>query len=339
MACPACGASNDDGARFCRRCGASLDADATTRIDPTSVTRVMSGRPADADTGEMAVVTAAPPESEVRTCPACEATNSGRRLICGRCGADLDTGAPTVREVPPVTDGPSPRPAAHRDGPSVRARTGAAIATAGLLIGAGIGAMVPLGLGPFAPDPEGPPSATFRTASYDTPVRISGEQVGASSVNDPTADRRFDPPLMLDGNLTTAWASSGDTRPGGVDERIVVEFPQPVWLTSITFGNGDQLTDRTFASKARVARVVVRFDAGQSITVDLRDEPDLQAVRLPDPILTTGLFLDIVEVHPGTSDPDVALSELAFQGHVADADDRRVAAARKPFPRVRRSES
>lgn len=333
MSCPECGADNDPEARFCRRCGTPL-------AEPVGRTRDDDDTDPDDDTTDPdAVATSAiltrPPQDPLRTCPNCGANNSPRRLLCGRCGADLESGHVVEARPRPATVTAAGADDDDRSS-SLLNRTAVAIVTAGLLIGAGLGAMVALGIGPFAED-DGPPPAGFDDSAYPGPPGSLDDltlSIGASSTHEPVGDATFGPQLMIDGDPATAWNSSGETRPGGVGEQVRIEFPEPVWLTRIVVDNGDGRDDARFLGNARVKRALVVLDAGVSFTILLADDPAPQAVSLDVPELTTGLRIEVLETYPGDTYEDLAISEIAFGGYLATEEDAAVAARRARFPRV-----
>lgn len=268
----------------------------------------------------------------LRSCPVCGAANSPRRMLCGRCGADLETGERTrARPREAFTAAaltPEPEPRRGR-GPVL------AIVTAGVLLGGGLGAMVALGVGPFGDEPDGPPPAVFDDGRYaGAPGDLDPPAIGASTTHEPVADRRFDAQLMLDGDLATAWNNAGQDTPMGIGEELRVEFDEPVWLTGIVIANGDQRDDDRYLGNARLQRVRVVLDAGVSFTVSFLDQQGLQAVELDVPELTTGLRIEVLETYPGDTYDDLAVAELGFRGYVADADDAALARRRAQFPRV-----
>lgn len=362
MTCSSCGAENDPGANFCRHCGEPLprrrtgaasdshetpseltlaptetpDAGATTargngpghRTETTDPTDPVRQEPTAHD-----VAPEAPADLPLRTCPRCGAANSPRRVLCGRCGTDLESGHLVEPRMGAVTAAGAPDGSSR---PGAVGRTVLAVVTAGVLVGGGLGAMVALGAGPFSDDAAGPPPAVFDATDYPgTPSGLTsvGLEVGTSTRHEPVGDRVFDPELMFDGDPTTAWHNSGDTNPAGVGERIVVEFAEPVWLTEILVANGDQRDDARYLGNARVREARVGLDAGEGFTVTMEDVQGRQSVHLPVPQLTTGLTIEVTGAYPGETYPDLAVSELDFRGHPADADDAEVAEARSRFPR------
>lgn len=345
MSCPVCGTPHDPGARFCRACGTPLtDADATTPVPARTGTAGATVDDEDDDPTDpgpvatSAVVT--PPVESLRECPSCGATNSPRRVLCGRCGADLESGNVVEPRPRPTRPAVVAAPAATRKASSGMNRTVVAIVTAALLVGAGLGAMVALGIGPFAPA-DGPPPAMFDRSDYPGapgPLDDPGISVGVSTTHQSTGDRSYGAARMLDDDPTTAWNSSGQTNPGGVGERIRVEFPEPVWLTRIVVENGDGHDHARFLGNARIKRAAVMLDAGVSFTVLLEDVQGPQVIMLDVPELTTGLRIEVLEVYPGDTYDDLAVSELDFEGYVATAEDAEVAAARARYPRTAPSE-
>ncbi len=334
MSCPWCGTANDDGARFCRRCGTPLGGAATTTavIDPV----VASGDDDDAtDPGGAADDRSAAVAEPLRTCPDCQASNSPRRVLCGRCGADLDTGERAGAVARP-TRGIGGAGEPDDPGSGAVGRTIVAIVTAGLILGAGLGAMVALGIGPFASD-EGPPPAVFDASAYaGAPGGLDtlGVSVGTSTTHEPAGEVTFGAQLMIDGDPATAWNSSGETNPDGVGEQIRIEFPEPVWLTQLVFSNGDGRDDARYFGNARVRRARVVLDAGVSFTVLLLDQPGPQVVPLDVPELTTGMRIEVLDVYPGDTYDDLAISEIGFGGYLATDADATVAQERARFPRV-----
>ncbi|MBW3621307.1 MAG: zinc-ribbon domain-containing protein [Actinobacteria bacterium] len=346
MRCPSCRSSNEDGANFCTRCGTAMsDVGATTQLDRDALGELAGAGddeddedddPTDPGGGEDEFAAIRRSGDDLRRCPACGAANSPRRMLCGRCGADLETGEPATR-APREAFSAALGPAGERS--MGLNRTVLAIVTAGVLIGGGLGAMVALGVGPFAGGGEGPPPAVFDDARYaGPPDDLDPPAVGASTTHEPVADRVFDPQLMLDGDVTTAWNNAGQDAPSGVGEELRVEFSEPVWLTGIVLANGDQRDDDRYLGNARVQRARVILDAGVSFTVTFLDEQGRQAVRLDVPELTTGLRIEILETYPGDTYDDLAISELGFRGYIADAEDAEVARERARFPRVVRTE-
>jgi hypothetical protein len=140
---------------------------------------------------------------------------------------------------------------------------------------------------------------------------------------------------MFDGDLSTAWANSGDTNRNGVGEVIRVEFSSPVWVTEVVVANGHQADATSFTDRARLQRVTARVDGDVVVGLVFLDSQGQQAVRFPQPLLTTAIRLEVEETFEGTTSPDLAVSELSLRGHLAQPTDIELAserAQRAPTP-------
>ena len=354
-ACPECSAEVEDDANFCQACGADV-REATRALRPSrpppdeARTTVMSTEPGGADATSAMVrlpgdedptdpgapppVTADPTQvitgAGTVSCPNCGAPNSARRSLCGRCGADLETGTvaprPAPRPVAPVT--PTEPRASERDR-ATRGRTVALIVAAGVLIGGLIGAAVGLGLGPLGGEDEELPTATFDASTYGgDPGSLPLFEVATSTIRPAEGGVTFARERMFDGDLTTGWKNSGETNADGVGEVIRVELTNPAWVTEIVLANGDQSDGVAFTNYARIHRVTARMDGNVVVRLTFLDKEGQQAARLPEPILTTAIRLEIDETFAGATFADLAVSELSFLGHPAIDDDVSLAAER-----------
>lgn len=354
--CPSCGSRNAVDANFCVSCGADLrelraerergasagtDATAAVAVDDDTTTDADADGEGDAD-GDPDATTVVPAmgAGDLRTCPRCEAPNAPARTICGRCGADLDTGE--VTRVPVAAYAPTssedhdegdttPRAAQrsrHRD----RRRTllvAAAVIVVGVLVGVLAGMLVALrDNGGAAADDELPPAPAFDAARYEgEPAQLTVSRLGASSTNT-VGGEEMSAARLVDGRLETAWEHDGAASPGGVGERILIEFDGAGWVASIVIGNGNQQDDTLFLGGARARELRVRFDGEEVVDVQLRDDRGLQIVELPEPVLTTGVQLQVLEVFEGDTYPELGLSELRFLGWPATGEDAEVASER-----------
>jgi hypothetical protein len=295
------------------------DAEPTSERDESSGSDEASGASDDEPTDHSLPV-ADPTEVidvDLVTCPQCGARNAARRPRCARCGTALSPAAMSEDDTPPPTPAPvpvPPRPAADvpppRPRPGRRRLVGGLVIAVGILVGAGLGLAAGLGLGPFASSSADLPA--FTPAAYPTdPQSLRPATVGATT---PAPGNASGPAATVDGDLTTAWVTSGET----TGARLRHTFPSPVWLTSIRIANGDQ-ADGAFDTHDRVLRAEVDLENGQKVAVTLLDQPGLQEIALPQPVITRQVTWTITEV-AGTA-PDVALSEIAYSGYVAtDAD-------------------
>lgn len=309
--------------------------------DATSVIETVDDdESTDADDPGATAVVQPVGDDDLRTCPNCDAPNAAARTICGRCGADLETGhvakLPAVAYAPPGErdrdEDTAPRSAQRAPREEGRGRRTALIAGAVVVVGGLLGVLaglfVALRTGDGADEPDIPAAPVFDQARYpDDPDGLSVARIGASSTNTVGGEEKS-VARLVDGDLATAWEHDGADNPGGVGEQVAVEFDQPVWIDTIVVGNGNQEDDGLFLGGSRAAQVRVRFDGEAVIDVKLVDQTGLQVVDLPSPVLTTGLQLQVQEVVSGDTYQELGLSELRFTGWVAEGDDARIAAER-----------
>lgn len=367
MHCPSCGSRNAEDANFCTSCGTALrerdsattgdpstpadgpERDDTTVVPPVSEapTSVMDPVDDDAtsedttDADDPGATTVVPTASgDLRTCPNCEAPNAPARTICGRCGADLETGEvtrlPAVAYAPPGDrdrdEDTAPRAAQRAPREEGRGRRTALIAAAVVVVGGLLGVLaglfVALRSGDDSTGPEIPPAPVFDQAGYPSEADgLAVARIGASSTNT-VGGQEQSVARLVDGDLQTAWEHDGADNPGGAGERVAVEFEEPVWIDTIVIGNGNQQDDGLFLGGSRAAKVRLRFDGEVMIDVKVLDQRGLQVVDLPTPVLTTGLQLQVLEVVEGDTYRELGLSELRFTGWIAQGEDARIAAER-----------
>lgn len=302
--------------------GEAGDEDGAWDDDPTDPDRT------DPDGATAVIVTGT---AELRECPNCEAPNSSRRSICGRCGADLSTGErPAPRDVG-AESAAEESGRLGREGP----RTGrlvAMVVVVGVLLGALIGGLIALDTGPFGDTPGGeelPEAPPFDPARYDEePASLTITAIGATSTLEPLGDETYDAAQMVDRDLETAWNNAGSRNPNGIGEIVAVEFDGPVRVDELVLGNGVQSSDADFLGNARLRVARIRFDGGEVFEVTFLDQPGLQVVELPDPVLTTGAMVDVLEAYDGDTYEDLAIAELRFRGWPAEGRDREVAESR-----------
>lgn len=334
--CPACGTVATPGARFCRACGTALDPTASDAAGRPARRPPDSETTGELDRANRTTADISPPSSGaavLRTCPSCGGPNSASRELCGRCGADLDTGT-----VPPRADGRPP--ATHGATPARRRWVGPTLLLLIVLL-AMVGGLAAAGLGPFGDEQAAVPPVEFDPSAYTAePDRLVAAEIATSTTSAPQGGTTFDPAQMVDDDAATAWHSDGsvdEVAEGveGVGERIELLLEEPAWVHQIVVRNGDQRDADAYAANGRVQRARVTFDGGVVLLVNLLDEGlAAQAVDLPEPVLTTGVSIEVLEAFGGDTDPDLAVSDLALHGWSATGEDVEVArdrAAARPF--------
>lgn len=302
MECPTCQQPVAAGARFCPACGTTTSGSASAAEG--SVPRAALTR-------------------ELRQCPACGADNSTARVLCARCGVDLDSG-----------ERPVAAPVVHRPGPAVdlagdvsdtggRDRDGnrTALVVAVIIV---VGAIVGLLVGTWAvgagrePARAGP---AFDPAVYpEEPAAIEVSAVGASSVRPSSGGVGYGADNLVDDDVTTAWSHDPAVE-AAADVDLALALADPAWVTSLTFANGAQSDELAFAADGRVLRVRLLVDGAAVAELQLLDRPGLQRVTLPEPVLVRTIRLVVVEAVPGDTYAEVSLSEIVVTGHRARGDD------------------
>lgn len=301
MRCPSCEAEIEDGSRFCPHCGSHLGL-GPDRSVPREDTVRHAGPDEPARREE--------PVPELTSCPRCSAPNSPHRVLCGRCGADLQSGETGVAPRPTAHPSPEPGTDEQPPGPSRSRRAWIVVVVLGALIGSAIGLVVWLRAGAdgLGADPE----ATFDPARHaDDPQELQVVEATASSHLDPEGPISYEPSQAVDGDPTTAWNEGADGH--GEGEHLRLELGGEAWVRRIVLRNGYQKDDRAFFDNARADRVLVRFDDAAYV-VHLHDQLGEQAITLPEPVRTSAVTVEIVEAIPGQQYADLAVSELRLFG-------------------------
>ena len=327
--CQECGTPATPGARFCRSCGVALI------VRPTAAPAAASGAPStgrapvdDETTGELERIghttgEVTPPQGlpALRPCPNCGGPNSPHRELCGRCGADLETGTLPPRADPRATP-PTGAPPPHEE-PS-RSRLVAALGVL-LVLGLLIGGLAYAGVGPFGGDDLGVPSATFDEGAYTVePDRLAIAEIATLTTLPAQGGQVYDASQMVDDDAGTAWNSDGadPAAENGVGERIELVLESPAWVERLVIRNGDQRDADAYAANGRIRRAQVTLDGGIVLLINLLDEGlSAQAVELTEPVLTTGMRIEVLDTFPGDTHPDLAVSDLELQGWPAQGED------------------
>lgn len=298
--CRACGAAVAASTRFCTTCGVDL-----TTVDPQ-------------------------PTVELRPCRSCGAANHPERELCWSCGVDLASG---VRP-PALADRAG---AAWSGGPSQSAPASIGARRWWIPVGAVLGsvAVILLGLwfaelGPFAPPPDRLPAVEFPAERYPgEPGDIGISDVATTTFRAAGGSRSYLPQHLGDQDPTTAWHADSSQLPEGVEETVDLYLVAPAWVSGIIVGNGDQFDSEAYAAAGRVQRARILLDgdsAYETVLLDLGREP--QVVELPEPVLTTTVRLELVDVLAGEEWPYAAVSRLGLLGWEADAEDAALAQRR-----------
>lgn len=321
MDCPQCEAAVADDARFCAACGAGLDVDAdSTRSMPT----VAGDGPAGPAEGpETTTMSRAAPNASLRTCPSCGTDNSSSRILCARCGVDLDSGqrptaASAVHQPGPADDVSGDISPPGRGNGARTAWVVAAIVVVGAVAGVLLGFQIAdRGSTPTVSMP------TFDQAVYPgEPEVLPVVAVGASSTRPDAGDVAYAATNLVDDDVTTAWSHDPSVE-AAADVDLALELAEPAWVTALTFANGAQSDDLAFPSDGRVLALRLLVNGDAAAELQLLDQAGLQRVELPEPALVETIRLVVLDAVAGDTYDEVSISEIVVTGHPAVGEDLR----------------
>lgn len=316
MNCPNCQQPVAHGARFCPACGEGLatDPDGTSVMDAVEADATTTTAATVATTRQPATAT-----GELRTCSSCGADNSAARVLCARCGVDLDTGTRPVAT--PVVHHPGNPEDVAGDvtPPRSRNRTPLVVAVI-IVVGALVGVLLGLWLARSGqtPDAAGP---VFDDAVYNgEPQTLAVTGVGASSERPPSGEATYSAENLVDDDVTTAWSHDPAVE-AAEDVDLAFALADPAWVTALTFANGAQSDDLAFTADGRLLRLRLLVDGAAAAELQLLDQQGLQRVTLPEPVLVDTIRLVVLEAMPGDTYDEVSLSEVVVTGHPAQGED------------------
>jgi hypothetical protein len=157
---------------------------------------------------------------------------------------------------------------------------------------------------------EGPATNTSEIASSDsqtsTPLKITPS---SSSVRLAVQANTYYPANAIDGKRSTAWIEGVDGV--GIGEWIRFDFDREINLHRILIQPGYFKTPAIWAQNNRIATFTAYFSDGTSRDLNFSDRMDSQKVDIGS-VKTKWVKFVIKSVYYG-SDPDTAVSELAFE--------------------------
>lgn len=253
------------------------------------------------------------------SCAACGRSNARARLLCGGCGAPLDAlGAELAVGPYPAATQPAPRRTAGGWWRHWWLAVLAVLVVSVLIVGGLAWARI----GPFAdpsPDPVAAPESPELTVAEAEALAVT--DVASFTTRAAAEDRSFPAEAVADGDPETVWHGDADELPAGTNETLDLFLAAPAWVTALTFENGDHVDAETYAAYARVRQVHLHFDGETAFEVTLLDlGRAMQVVELPEPVLTTAVRLEVLEVFPGGQGTDPAISSIEVLGRPAEGE-------------------
>lgn len=341
MDCPRCEAPVVDGARFCATCGVGLDADVDSTRSMPAVARdggtgggTGGGDATDGatdgedgvdgrDGADTTATARGAPSASLRSCPGCGADNSSSRILCARCGVDLDSGqrpaaAPVVHQPGPADDISGDVSSAGGGRGARTAWVVAAIVVVGAVAGVLLGFRIAdRGSAPVVSMP------TFDQAVYPgEPEVLPVVAVGASSTRPDAGDVAYAAANLVDDDVTSAWSHDPSVE-AAADVDLALELAEPAWVTALTFANGAQSDDLAFPADGRVLALRLLVNGDAVADLELLDQPGLQRVELPEPVLVETIRLVVQDAVAGDTYDEVSISEIVVTGHPAVGEDLR----------------
>ncbi|MEQ8174798.1 MAG: discoidin domain-containing protein [Syntrophomonadaceae bacterium] len=133
--------------------------------------------------------------------------------------------------------------------------------------------------------------------------------MSASSALGPEGKLRYDPPLVKDGDINTAWVEG---RPdAGINEWVRLESRQSRPVSRIEIVNGYAASERLFMANNRPSKLKIEFSDGATLTANLKDGYGKEnIIQLPKPVTTSSIKFTILDVYTGNKYNDTCIAEI-----------------------------
>jgi hypothetical protein len=130
----------------------------------------------------------------------------------------------------------------------------------------------------------------------------------ASSVRAPQSGNSYGVDHLFSNTSSEAWVEG---KPGeGVGEWITIEFHEFRLVKAVIARNGYQKSPDIFKKNGRVSRLRLVFSQGETRTLTLADNMDLQKIALDPAVSATWVQFIIDDVYPGSAYSDTAITKL-----------------------------
>jgi len=122
----------------------------------------------------------------------------------------------------------------------------------------------------------------------------------------------YQPLNLIDGDLRTAWCSSGGD---ALAETLTLGVATPVAVDEVRIATGNQADTNAFHTFARPRKFVLRTE-GRASTFSVADTEGTQSVKLEAPLQGTLFALEVLDVEP-SDDPAMpaCISEVQLVSH------------------------
>ena len=130
----------------------------------------------------------------------------------------------------------------------------------------------------------------------------------ASSVLAPQSGNRYSVNHLFSNTTGEAWIEG---KPGqGIGEWVTIDFRERRMVLAVILRNGYQKNSDTFQRNSRVRLLRLVSSDGDTRTLTLDDNMDLQTIELNPPVTGNWVQFIIDDVYPGTAYSDTAMSKL-----------------------------
>lgn len=139
------------------------------------------------------------------------------------------------------------------------------------------------------------------------PKIVKGDLLPSSNLNPVVA---YHAGMLFDGRKEFAWVEGSEG--SGREDSINIRVEEPLSLTDIQMWNGYQRSPLHYKSNARIKQFSFGLKGETPGIYDLEDEMFSQSIRLDTTLKGQEFVLKIMDVYPGRSYSDLAISELLF---------------------------
>lgn len=138
------------------------------------------------------------------------------------------------------------------------------------------------------------------------PPTILKAKVTASSTLEPKLS--YGVQNLFDGRNDFGWVEGVDGN--GINESITIDLNQTQTITGIKIANGFQRSAKHFSGNARVKKMTVSNENGNSVEIFIKDNMNEQSIPFSTPLKGKTLKFVITQAYHGTKYEDLVISEL-----------------------------